>query len=71
MQIDETVAVHCGFCHEKGGFDMSAADMQYLSGCTAAVVTCIFGGGDDLYQPIGMTDVSLQKVIICEMVGLA
>jgi len=27
------------------------------------VSTCAFGGGDDLYQPIGMSESSLRKVI--------
>ncbi|KAG8654695.1 hypothetical protein MANES_05G164700v8 [Manihot esculenta] len=30
--------------------------------CKVVVSTCAFGGGDDLYQPIGMVDTSLQKV---------
>lgn len=30
--------------------------------CEAVVSTCAFGGGDDLYQPIGMTEASLRRV---------
>ncbi|KAI3965972.1 hypothetical protein MKX01_010929 [Papaver californicum] len=30
--------------------------------CKVVVSTCTFGGGDDLYQPIGMSEPSLKKV---------
>jgi len=32
--------------------------------CKVVVSTCAFGGGDDLYQPIGMSSASLNKVNI-------
>lgn len=35
-----------------------------MDACEVVVSTCAFGGGDDLYQPIGMTEASLRKVII-------
>ena len=33
-----------------------------MLGCKVVVSTCAFGGGDDLYQPIGMSQASLRKV---------
>lgn len=54
--------MHCGFYNEKGGFIISDEDKRYMQNCEVVVSTCAFGGGDDLYQPIGMTEVSLQKV---------
>lgn len=35
-----------------------------MQSCDIVVSTCAFGGGDDLYQPIGMSEASLRKVII-------
>lgn len=54
--------VHCGFYSENGGFKVSGEDKTYMQTCKAVVSTCAFGGGDDLYQPIGMTEASLRKV---------
>ncbi|KAF3323956.1 hypothetical protein FCM35_KLT11423 [Carex littledalei] len=54
--------VYCGFYCENGGFKISDEDKSYMRKCKAVVSTCAFGGGDDLYQPIGMTDTSLQNV---------
>nr|DAD20873.1 TPA_asm: hypothetical protein HUJ06_022336 [Nelumbo nucifera] len=61
-QVNETAVVHCGFYSEKGGFKISDDDNNYMQACKIVVSTCAFGGGDDLYQPIGMSDVSLRKV---------
>lgn len=61
-KVDETAFVHCGFCHENGGFKISDEDKVYMQTCKVVVSTCAFGGGDDLYQPIGMSEASLQKV---------
>lgn len=47
---------------EHGGFEISEDDKSYMRTCNAVVSTCAFGGGDDLYQPIGMTEASLRKV---------
>ncbi|CAI9116642.1 OLC1v1017839C1 [Oldenlandia corymbosa var. corymbosa] len=62
FEVNETSEVHCGFCSEKGGFKISDEDKLYMRDCEAVVSTCAFGGGDDLYQPIGMSEQSLQKV---------
>lgn len=62
LQVNETAAVHCGFHKEIGGFKISNEDKRYLQACKVVVSTCAFGGGDDLYQPIGMSEVSLDKV---------
>lgn len=35
-----------------------------MQSCDIVVSTCAFGGGDDLYQPIGMSEASLRKVSI-------
>ncbi|KAM0951547.1 hypothetical protein DsansV1_C03g0026741 [Dioscorea sansibarensis] len=62
FKANETAVLHCGFHSEKGGFDLSDDDKNYMQTCQAVVSTCSFGGGDDLYQPIGMTQASLEKV---------
>lgn len=64
LQANETALVHCGFYSENGGFKISDEDRTYMQTCKVVVSTCAFGGGDDLYQPIGMSETSLQKVII-------
>lgn len=56
-------SIHCGFYSEKGGFRISSEDRSYMESCKAVVSTCAFGGGDDLYQPIGMSESSLKKVV--------
>ncbi|XVF68181.1 hypothetical protein PTKIN_Ptkin10aG0183700 [Pterospermum kingtungense] len=61
-KVNETAVVHCGFYSEKGGFKVSDEDMNYLQTCQVVVSTCAFGGGDDLYQPIGMSLLSRRKV---------
>lgn len=55
-------SIHCGFYSDKGGFRISVEDRNYMESCKAVVSTCAFGGGDDLYQPIGMSESSLKKV---------
>lgn len=55
--------VNCGFYSENGGFKISDEDKKFLQTCQVAVSTCAFGGGDDLYQPIGMSEASLRKVL--------
>lgn len=55
--------VHCGFYSENGGFKISDEDKKFLQTCQVAVSTCAFGGGDDLYQPIGISEASLRKVL--------
>ncbi|KAL2634534.1 hypothetical protein R1flu_006013 [Riccia fluitans] len=62
FEVRDTMEVHCGFCEEGSGFDVDSVDKSFMDGCTIVVVTCTFGGGDDLYQPIGMTKSSLSKV---------
>jgi hypothetical protein len=61
--VNETPVVHCGFYSEDGGFKISNKDKNYMQSCKVVVSTCAFGGGDDLYQPIGMSESSLRKVI--------
>ncbi|CAN4122772.1 unnamed protein product [Withania somnifera] len=55
-------SIHCGFYSDKGGFRISDEDKSYMESCKAVVSTCAFGGGDDLYQPIGISESSLKKV---------
>ncbi|KAK3428095.1 hypothetical protein EUGRSUZ_F04207 [Eucalyptus grandis] len=62
FQVKDTVKVHCGFYSDGGGFKISEEDQTYLQSCKVAVATCAFGGGDDLYQPIGMTESSIKRV---------
>ncbi|KAL5777914.1 hypothetical protein ACOSP7_010840 [Xanthoceras sorbifolium] len=62
FEVNETAEVHCGFYNENGGFKISDEDKSYMQNCEVVVSTCAFGGGDDLYQPIGMSEASLQKV---------
>lgn len=64
LQVSDTAAVHCGFYSKNGGFEVSNEDRNYMDACEVVVSTCAFGGGDDLYQPIGMSEASLRKVII-------
>lgn len=64
VQVNETAVVHCGFFSENGGFKISDKDKSYMQTCKVVVSTCAFGGGDDLYQPIGMSEASLKKVSI-------
>lgn len=62
FKVTETPKVHCGFYSENGGFKISLEDKNFMQTCKVVVSTCAFGGGDDLYQPIGMSKASLQKV---------
>ncbi|XP_057989069.1 probable hexosyltransferase MUCI70 isoform X2 [Hevea brasiliensis] len=62
FKVSETAQIHCGFYSENGGFKISGEDKIFMQTCKVVVSTCAFGGGDDLYQPIGMLDTSLQKV---------
>ncbi|XP_010525625.1 PREDICTED: uncharacterized protein LOC104803394 [Tarenaya hassleriana] len=62
FQVSEKMTVHCGFFNENGGFRISDGDKRFMQTCKAVVSTCAFGGGDDLYQPIGMSKASSQKV---------
>ncbi|XP_047321557.1 probable hexosyltransferase MUCI70 [Impatiens glandulifera] len=62
FKANETVMLNCGFYSDKGGFKISEEDKYFLQNCEVAVSTCAFGGGDNLYQPIGMTEASLKKV---------
>ncbi|BBG96430.1 Protein of unknown function D [Prunus dulcis] len=62
FKVNETVSMNCGFYSENGGFKISNEDKGYMQSCKVVVSTCAFGGGDDLYQPIGMSEASLRKV---------
>lgn len=62
FKVNETVNVHCGFYSDNGGFKISDDDVRYMRTCKVVVSTCAFGGGDDLYQPIGMVNSSIGKV---------
>ena len=61
--MSETVSVHCGFFNENGGFRIEDEDKKFMRTCQVVVSTCAFGGGDNLYQPIGMSNASTQKVL--------
>lgn len=61
-QVRETVSLHCGFFNENGGFRISDKDKRFMQTCEVVVSTCAFGGGDNLYEPIGMSKASSQKV---------
>ncbi|XLT46910.1 hypothetical protein S245_040204, partial [Arachis hypogaea] len=61
FEIKESMMVHCGFYSLNGGFKISDEDKTYMQACKVVVSTCAFGGGDDLYQPIGMLEASLKK----------
>jgi hypothetical protein len=60
--VNETAVVHCGFYSDYGGFKITNEDKNYMQSCKVVVSTCAFGGGDDLYQPIGMLVASIRKV---------
>ncbi|KAH6756552.1 DNA-directed RNA polymerase subunit beta [Perilla frutescens var. hirtella] len=62
FKVAKTAKVQCGFYSEIGGFRISDEDKSYMNTCKVVVSTCAFGGGDDLYQPIGMSENSLRKV---------
>ncbi|KAI0511832.1 hypothetical protein KFK09_012464 [Dendrobium nobile] len=62
FNVKNNAEVHCGFYSDVGGFKISDEDKQYMKDCKVVVCTCAFGGGDDLYQPIGMSEASLNKV---------
>uniref|UniRef100_A0A803NXA5 TOD1/MUCI70 glycosyltransferase-like domain-containing protein n=1 Tax=Cannabis sativa TaxID=3483 RepID=A0A803NXA5_CANSA len=62
FKVNATAAVHCGFYNQNGGFKISDEDRDYMLSCKAVVSTCAFGGGDDLYQPIGVSAASIRKV---------
>ncbi|XVF36178.1 hypothetical protein REPUB_Repub19eG0035600 [Reevesia pubescens] len=62
FKVNETAVMHCGFFSENGGFKISDKEKSYMQTCKIVVSTCAFGGGDDLYQPIGMSEASLKKV---------
>lgn len=61
-QVRETVSLHCGFYNENGGFRISDKDKRFMQTCEVVVSTCAFGGGDNLYEPIGISKASSQKV---------
>jgi len=62
FKVNEAVNVHCGFYSDNGGFKISEEDKRYMRTCKVVVSTCAFGGGDDLYQPIGMANSSFDRV---------
>ncbi|KAL5704933.1 hypothetical protein ACHQM5_023290 [Ranunculus cassubicifolius] len=62
LKVNESAVAHCGFYSDNGGFKISDEDKNYMRSCKVVVSTCTFGGGDDLYQPIGMSNASLKKV---------
>lgn len=62
FKVTDSMEVHCGFCGDDSIFHIEKEDRAFLHGCKAVVTTCNFGGGDDLFQPINMTQASLSKV---------
>ncbi|KAG0585696.1 hypothetical protein KC19_2G030500 [Ceratodon purpureus] len=61
FRVQDTMQVHCGWC-SGNGFDIDAFDTAFMKTCSVVVITCTFGGGDNLYQPIGFVNASLSKV---------
>lgn len=61
FEVKETMQVHCGWC-SGNGFEIDAIDTAFMSTCQVVVITCAFGGGDNLYQPIGFVNATLSKV---------
>lgn len=64
--MTEKAKVHCGFYSEIGGFRISDEDKSYMKTCKVVVSTCAFGGGDDLYQPVGMSENTHREVFILD-----
>ncbi|KAK8919032.1 hypothetical protein KSP39_PZI021335 [Platanthera zijinensis] len=62
FHVKSNAEVHCGFYSDNGGFRISDEDKRYMQDCKAVVSTCAFGGGDELYQPVGLSESSLSKV---------
>ncbi|XWS33079.1 hypothetical protein CRYUN_Cryun22dG0047800 [Craigia yunnanensis] len=62
FKVNETAVVHCGFFSEIAGFKISDMVKGFMQTCKIVVSTCAFGGGDDLYQPIGMLEATFKKV---------
>lgn len=61
FQVQDTMQVHCGWC-SGNGFEIDAVDTAFMSTCRVVVITCTFGGGDNLYQPIGFMNATVSKV---------
>eukprot|EP00249_Psilotum_nudum_P010532 c22594_g1_i1 orf=61-1596(+) len=61
-KVSEVMQVHCGFCSGGNTFEIGPQDKALLDKCKAVVMTCAFGGGDDIYQPINVTKASFSKV---------
>ncbi|GLU16402.1 hypothetical protein SLE2022_328370 [Rubroshorea leprosula] len=62
--------VNCGFVKgPKGststGFDLAEDDVNYMSRCHIAVISCIFGNSDRLRVPGGKTVTRLSKKNVC------
>ncbi|GKV24345.1 hypothetical protein SLEP1_g33971 [Rubroshorea leprosula] len=47
---------------ENGRFKIYNEDRSYMQSCEVVVSARAFGGGDDLHQPIGMSNASRRKV---------
>lgn len=61
FKVQDTMRVHCGWC-SGSGFDIDAVDTAFMESCRVVVITCTFGGGDNLYQPIGLVNATASKV---------
>lgn len=61
FQVQDTMQVHCGWC-AGNGFDIDPIDTAFMEACRVVVITCTFGGGDNLYQPIGFVNATASKV---------
>lgn len=61
FQVQDTMQVHCGWC-SGNGFEIDAIDTAFMKTCLVVVITCTFGGGDNLYQPIGFVNATVSKV---------
>ncbi|KAJ8760494.1 hypothetical protein K2173_015161 [Erythroxylum novogranatense] len=62
--------MHCGFVRgpegsQSTGFDLAEDDLNYISRCHIAVVSCIFGNSDRLRSPTGKTVTRLSRKNVC------
>ena len=61
FNVQDTMQLHCGWC-SGSGFDIDTGDQEFMKTVRVVVITCTFGGGDNLYQPIGFVNATLSKV---------
>ncbi|XVF29985.1 hypothetical protein REPUB_Repub16aG0018500 [Reevesia pubescens] len=62
--------INCGFVkgpqgYPSTGFDLAEDDMNYISSCHIAVISCIFGNSDRLRTPAGKMVTRLSRKNVC------